>query len=266
MIFLPSNVVGVLLEILGRDEVVLAPDHAAFGGPSPTAAALVVGVRELFHCKTHVLFHGLDAHPKAPRDLVIGEFVNPVQKEDFPAPRRHRINGRHDAIKTLGAHQAAFRIGRRVQGSFSTIDADHHRTRHAPADAIDRREPWRYPASLVETLANPPLAHHPKAAISPTKFNLDYTITGGRTPWRPIGAFDDGRQVFIEMPEAILEIAAPPLFILGDAGEELVNYRIEGRYYIVDRLFDRAEFSLGTGWNKKTVRIARNEPLGGGHD
>ncbi|MBI1215939.1 MAG: P-type conjugative transfer protein TrbG, partial [Alphaproteobacteria bacterium] len=54
-------------------------------------------------------------------------------------------------------------------------------------DAAMAEVSWRYPASLVETLANPPLAHHPKAAISPTKFNLDYTITGGRTPWRPIG-------------------------------------------------------------------------------
>ncbi len=125
---------------------------------------------------------------------------------------------------------------------------------------------WRYPAGLVQTIANPSPGLHPKANLSPTAINLDYRISGDRTQWRPIGVFDDGHQVFVEMPEAISKITAPPLFILGETGEELVNYRIEGRYYVVDRLFDRAELSLGTGWKKKTVRIERTKPIGDVHD
>lgn len=40
---------------------------------------------------------------------------------------------------------------------------------------------------------------------------------------------------------------APPLFVIGAAGEaQLVNYRVRGRFYIVDRLFDSAELRLGT--------------------
>ena len=36
----------------------------------------------------------------------------------------------------------------------------------------------------------------------------------------------------------------PPLFVIGPAGgSELVNYRVNGNYYIVDRLFAAAELA-----------------------
>ena len=53
---------------------------------------------------------------------------------------------------------------------------------------------------------------------------------------------------------------APPLFILGPDGEaQLVNYRVAGRYYVVDRLFGAAELRLGEK-AQQIVRITRTEP------
>jgi type IV secretion system protein VirB9 len=70
-------------------------------------------------------------------------------------------------------------------------------------------------------------------------------------------AFDDGRQTWIEFPAHIAVGEAPPLFVLGDKGEaELVNYRVSGRLYIVDRLFGAAELRLG-GKKQKIVRVTR---------
>ena len=83
------------------------------------------------------------------------------------------------------------------------------------------------------------------------------------TEWRPLAVFDDGHQVFIEMPPIISKIEAPPLFVSGPEGAEMVNYRVRGNFYIVDRLFQRAELKLGTGWGAKTVKIERTAPLGG---
>jgi type IV secretion system protein VirB9 len=38
----------------------------------------------------------------------------------------------------------------------------------------------------------------------------------------------------------------PPLFVVGpDGGNQLVNYRVRGIYYVVDRLFAVAELRLG---------------------
>jgi len=39
---------------------------------------------------------------------------------------------------------------------------------------------------------------------------------------------------------------APPLFLSDENGSgQLVNYRVKQNYYVVDRLFDRAELRLG---------------------
>src|SRR3546814_9946399 len=53
----------------------------------------------------------------------------------------------------------------------------------------------------------------------------------------------------------------PPLFVIGGSGEaELVNYRVQGRYMIVDRLFERGELRLGAGKQARVVRIKREMP------
>jgi type IV secretion system protein VirB9 len=47
------------------------------------------------------------------------------------------------------------------------------------------------------------------------------------------------------------------LFVTGDNGRaELINYRIRGLYYVVDRLFAAAELRMG-GKRQQVVRIVR---------
>jgi len=98
----------------------------------------------------------------------------------------------------------------------------------------------------------------PVATIDFAALNFRYRISGDRPDWRPARVFDDGRQVFVEFSDDIATSDMPPLFVLGDKGAaELVNYRIQGRFMIVDRLFDRAELRLGTGRRAQQVRIER---------
>jgi type IV secretion system protein VirB9 len=89
--------------------------------------------------------------------------------------------------------------------------------------------------------------------------NFRYNIEGDNPPWRPLRAFDDGRQVFIEFPRGIGQGEMPPLWVVGPAGGgELVNYRVQGNHMIVDRLFAAAELRLG-GKEQQIVRIARTD-------
>ncbi|MFZ2869710.1 P-type conjugative transfer protein TrbG [Zavarzinia compransoris] len=89
--------------------------------------------------------------------------------------------------------------------------------------------------------------------------NFRYAIEGDTPPWRPLRAFDDGRQVYIEFPAGIGQGEMPPLFVVGaDGGAELVNYRVRGRHMIVDRLFAAAELRLGAEPQQK-VRIVRTD-------
>ncbi|MFN4024180.1 MAG: P-type conjugative transfer protein TrbG [Hyphomonas sp.] len=122
---------------------------------------------------------------------------------------------------------------------------------------------WRYPQDeLAGIAARNLVAADADAASIDRGLNLDalnfsYRISGDRPVWTPVRVFDDGRQVFIQMPEGTRASDMPPLFVLGARGKaELVNYRVRGSYYIVDRLFEAAELRLGTR-PQTTVRITR---------
>lgn len=86
--------------------------------------------------------------------------------------------------------------------------------------------------------------------------NAGYKIAARyHVDWKPVAVFDDGLKTYIRMPARISE--APALFIRLDGKDTLVNYRVHGRYYIVDRLFDRAYLKVGS----RRVAIVRNETL-----
>ena len=120
---------------------------------------------------------------------------------------------------------------------------------------------WTYPQDELLALRRAQealAAAEPVAApIAVERLDFGYAITGDRPPWRPVRAFDDGAQVFIEFPPGLESMEAPPLFVVGASGDvELVNYRKRGRYYVVDRLFGAAELRLGAK-RQQVVRIVR---------
>ena len=99
------------------------------------------------------------------------------------------------------------------------------------------------------------------AGLSLEKIRFRYAVSGSNPPWKPLRAFDDGRQVFIEFPRGIGQGEMPPLFVVGPEGNtsELVNYRVRGHHMIVDRLFAAAELRFGSGCEQKRVRIVRTD-------
>lgn len=120
---------------------------------------------------------------------------------------------------------------------------------------------WTYPADQLIALKR--AAEQAEAAapiaqgLAIDQLHFNYALSGDRPSWRPLRAFDDGRQTFVEFPASIAVGEAPPLFVIGATGDaELVNYRVRGRFYIVDRIFDRAELRLGTK-KQQIVRIER---------
>ena len=120
---------------------------------------------------------------------------------------------------------------------------------------------WSYPTDPLVALRGSPARETAAASgVAVEALNFDYRIEGDKPSWRPVCAFDDGHQVFIEFPPSLMESDAPPLFVTGDGGRaELLNYRVRGRYYVVDHLFAAAELRLG-GRRQQVVRIVRNDP------
>lgn len=122
---------------------------------------------------------------------------------------------------------------------------------------------WTYPQdqliALRQARAEAERAAPVAAGMDLSLLNFHYAIEGDRPEWRPLLAFDDGVRVFVEFPESIAQGELPPLFVIGAKDEaELVNYRVSGRYMIVDRLFARAELRLGGRKGQQTVRIVSN--------
>jgi len=120
---------------------------------------------------------------------------------------------------------------------------------------------WTYPQDeliAIRRAAEQERAATPIASgLAVDQLHFGYAITGDTPSWRPLRAFDDGRQTFIEFPASITVGEAPPLFVLGARGEaQLVNYRVSGRFYVIDRLFDAAELRLGAK-KQAIVRIVR---------
>ena len=121
---------------------------------------------------------------------------------------------------------------------------------------------WTYPedelialqqAQDAEARAAPIAASIPIEAL-----NFAYRLSGDRPAWRPLRVFDDGRQTFIEFPESVAQGQMPPLFGLGEGNQaELLNYRVSGRFMIVDRLLERAELRLGDRRSQQRVEIRK---------
>ena len=120
---------------------------------------------------------------------------------------------------------------------------------------------WTYPQDALLALKRAQGQADAAALIATgldiDQLRFDYIVSGDRPAWRPLRAFDDGRQTFIEFPATLAVGEAPPLFLVDAKGDaQLVNYRVRGRYYIVDRLFNAAELRLGTK-HRNIVRISR---------
>ena len=173
-----------------------------------------------------------------------------------------------DTVSGTGAKRRVHLLVKPVRSDITTnmiINTDrrtYHVELRATPSAYMASVSWTYPADELlavkraeaEAARSVPVA----AGIALPSLSFAYKLSGDRVPWRPVRVFDDGRQTFVEFGESIAAGDMPPLFILDEKDQaELVNYRVEGRYIVVDRLFERAELRLGAGRAAKSVRIKR---------
>jgi type IV secretion system protein VirB9 len=95
---------------------------------------------------------------------------------------------------------------------------------------------------------------------------FEYEVKGGDSSIRPVRVMDDGNKTYITMPDLVLHMDLPALVIVnprlkGEKAEEIVNYRVKGNLFIVDRLFDRAALVIGNGKTAQKVTIRREQAL-----
>lgn len=95
--------------------------------------------------------------------------------------------------------------------------------------------------------------------------DFNFRIGGDHPGWRPVRVYTDGAKTYIEFPRRLAFTTAPALVALTGGGfftspkAQMVNYRIEGDRYIVDRVLDRAELVAGVGGDQTKVTISRED-------
>lgn len=171
-----------------------------------------------------------------------------------------------DTLSGAGATQRVHILVKPTRSDITTnlvINTDR-RTYHLELRANPRvymaSVSWSYPQDELIALRQAEAEAMRAAPIADgftiENLNFDYRISGDRPDWRPLRVFDDGQRTLVEFPPDIARGEMPPFFVIGEEGEaELVNYRVNGRYLIVDRLFHKAELRLGAGRRQVRVKI-----------
>lgn len=119
---------------------------------------------------------------------------------------------------------------------------------------------WVYPQDEKEALfrqqeLEKQKLEEQKLTFRPENLNFNYKLSRKKYSWSPEQVFDDGTKTFIKMKPSMATGDAPVLFVVDKNNNAvLVNYRVVRNYYIVDRLFNKAELRVGND----IVKIEKN--------
>jgi type IV secretion system protein TrbG len=101
----------------------------------------------------------------------------------------------------------------------------------------------------------------PMAPDALERIYFDYKLDG-ETALKPDRVLDDGQHTYIMYPGDGRFRELPTLMIRTNSSKspELVNFRVVGNKYIVDRLFDKGVLVVGVGKKQRKVTITRLQP------
>lgn len=129
----------------------------------------------------------------------------------------------------------------------------------------DAQTQWRqYQQEAQQRYTDTTLANGTNLA----SLDFNYRLSGDNPAWRPLRVYSDGIKTYIQFPRSMLSGDAPTLVSLGNDGgwfssptKQIVNYRVEGDTYVVDRVLARAALISGVGGSQDEVEIAHEGRL-----
>ena len=123
---------------------------------------------------------------------------------------------------------------------------------------------FRYPFEQARLVAEAARAHASQIPTYGTVTDLDFNYriiphTLDLPAWAPSHVFNDGRRTYIDFPSADRAAYAPVLFSVDTHGARtLVNYHVQGTYYIVDSVLSHAELVLSAN-DGNVITILRTD-------
>ena len=124
---------------------------------------------------------------------------------------------------------------------------------------------WNYPEDFLGgSLADEGPVHSAGQMLNDTltldianlKFNYQFGMLKGDKPlWFPLRVFSSNRQTFIEFNKEFESSELPMLYVQTDSKSyaTMVNWRLIGRFMVIDKVIDRAQLIMGIKKTGQTV-------------
>jgi type IV secretion system protein VirB9 len=149
---------------------------------------------------------------------------------------------------------------------------DHETAPHPLSTPVPEAAATAAPAPR-RAAADPPPRRHQNAdakqvALAEHDDTDDRYVIGGTADWKPVTVYSKGGKTYIEMPASVRHKEAPVLFEETKKGwfhheKILVNYRVKGQWYVVDKVIDKGTLVSGVGSNQARVdfrHVETNRP------
>ncbi len=102
------------------------------------------------------------------------------------------------------------------------------------------------------------LASNIQPAIAAPALDFNYHVKGDKPGWRPVRVYSDANKTYIQLPATAKNDEIPVLLVLGAGNtEQLVNYRLDGDSFVVDKVIQKATLISGIGKNQQRVDIVK---------
>lgn len=90
------------------------------------------------------------------------------------------------------------------------------------------------------------------------RLDFNYHLKGDKPGWRPVRVYSDTSKTYIQLPATAKSDEIPVLLVLGPGNvEQLVNYRLDGDSFVVDKVIQKATLISGIGKNQQRVDILK---------
>lgn len=93
-------------------------------------------------------------------------------------------------------------------------------------------------------------------ALDMSNLNFGYRVKG-KSSWKPVRVYDDGRKMYVRLPDTVSRGEAPALLVRQGQEDTLVNYRFKNNTYEVDGLFQHVVLIAGIGRRQDRVEIIK---------
>jgi len=95
-------------------------------------------------------------------------------------------------------------------------------------------------------------------AVNTPVLDFKYHLKGDKPAWKPVRVYSDQNKTYIQLPATAKNDEIPVLLVVGPGNtEQLVNYRLDGDSFIVDKVIQRATLISGIGKNQQRVDIVK---------